>query len=259
MFRQSLSQKHYRLPVVVGLVFIMGIGAVSDAKDLSIDQIIAKTDEAMTKAKDQYFEYDLVTKEQGKKPRVLRFAVTIKGDKKRFIEFLSPGDVKGMKFLVLDVDKMYVYLPAFRKVRRVASHVRAQGFMGSAYTQEVMALTKFGEVFSGKLLDQDDKEWRVEFTLKKGKVFSYPKLIVKIRKDIFQPTLIEYYNAKGAKLLTEKREGWQCADGLCNPRKMSMVDHSRGDMESFMIQRAWKHNTGVDDRLFSVRSLQRRR
>lgn len=258
MIRKKLEEHiNLRLAITVGLLLSFGVSV--SAKDLSTGEIVAKTDEAMTRAKDQYFEYDLVTKEKGKKPRVLKFAVTIKGEKKRYIEFLSPGDVKGMKFLVLDVDKMYVYLPAFRKVRRIASHVRAQGFMGSAYTQEVMALTKFGEVFSAKLLDQDEKAWRIELTLKKGKVFSYPRLIVKIRKDIFQPVLLEYYNDKGVKLLTERREAWRCKENLCNPRKMSMVDHSRDDIESFMIQRAWKFNTGVDDRLFSVRSLQRRR
>lgn len=234
-------------------------GPARTAEPLTAEQIIQKTDATMTRARDQSFEYDLITYEPGKDPRVLKFEVIILGDKKRRIEFLAPGDVRGMRFLVLDVDQMYVYLPAYKKVRRVASHVKSQGFMGSTYTQDLMSLTKFGETFTGKLLGEDETHWILELIKRPEKVWSYPKLHVKIRKDMFQPAVLEYYNDKGAKLRTETREGFRCEQGLCNPRKMTLLDHTRGDMKSEMIQRAWKPNTGVAESEFTVRALQRKR
>ncbi len=239
--------------------FVICLAGTSLAEKLTGEEIVKRTDHAMTKADDQLFVYDLVTYEPGKDPRVLRFQVHIKGDKKRRIEFLAPGDVKGMRFLVLDVDQMYVYLPAYKKVRRVASHVKSQGFMGSAYTQDSMSLTKFGETFTAKLIGEDDKTWTLEMTKRPEKAYSYHKLVVKVRKDIYQPQSVEYYNEKGVKVRSEVREGFQCKQGLCNPRKMTMLDHTRGDLKSEMIQRKWTPNTGISDREFTVRSLQRRR
>ena len=228
------------------------------AGDKTGAEIIALADEAMTRARDQYFVYDLITYEPGKEPRVLRFEVTIMGEKKRRIEFLAPGDVRGMRFLVLDVDQMYVYMPAYKKVRRVASHVKSQGFMGSAYTQDAMSLTKFGDTFNGELVDQDDETWTLELTKKPDVSYSYPKLVVKIRKDIHQPAYVAYYNDKDVKVRSETREGFQCKQNLCNPRKMTMLDHTRGDLKSVMVQREWKPNTGISESQFTVRSLQRR-
>lgn len=36
---------------------------------------------------------------------------------------------------------MYVYLPAFGKVRRIASHTKDQGFLGLTFSQDDMATT----------------------------------------------------------------------------------------------------------------------
>ena len=245
----------------VGGAMLLGLLAApaATAGDKTAAEVIALTDEAMTRARDQYFVYDLITYEPGKEPRVLRFSVHIMGDKKRRIEFLAPGDVRGMRFLVMDVDQMYVYMPAYKKVRRVASHVKSQGFMGSAYTQDAMSLTQFGETFTGELVGQDDQTWTLELTKKPDVSYSYPKLVVKIRKDIHQPSYVAYYNDKGVKVRSESREGFQCKQNLCNPRKMTMLDHTRGDLKSVMVQREWKPNTGIGESMFTVRSLQRRR
>ena len=223
------------------------------------EQILVMVDETMTRARDQYFEYTLATYKRGRDPQVLKFSVHIMGDKKRRIEFMAPGDIKGTRFLVLDVDQMWVYMPAYKKVRRVASHVKAQGFMGSAYSHDEMSIVTFGDIYTAKLLGQDDDEWRLELSRRPGQTYPYPKLEIKIRKDIFQPIEIAYFNDKGMKIKTESRESFECRNDLCNPRLMTMIDHTRGDLKSVMARQKWKPNTGVDDRHFSVRSLQRRR
>ena len=47
-----------------------------------------------------------------------------------------------MKILTRAAQDMYVYLPAFKKVRRLASHVKEQGFMGTAFGHEEMSLVR---------------------------------------------------------------------------------------------------------------------
>ncbi|NIM57731.1 MAG: outer membrane lipoprotein-sorting protein, partial [Candidatus Aminicenantes bacterium] len=59
-----------------------------------------------------------------------------KGSEKRMIKFLSPADQKGIAFLDLPNDMMYLYLPAFKKVRRIAAHIKNQKFAGTDMTYD---------------------------------------------------------------------------------------------------------------------------
>ena len=102
------------------------------------DKVIKQMDESMTRAKDQHFIHRVVTQEPGKAQRTLVMDVRIKGDEWRRIDFTDPGDIKGMKILILSLDQTYVYLPAFRKVRRVAGHAKEQGFMGTTFSHDEM-------------------------------------------------------------------------------------------------------------------------
>ena len=129
------------------------------------ERILRLADETMTRAQDQYFIQDLITHEPGKEPRKIKMKAQIKGTKWRRVEFLEPGDVKGMKVLVRSVNQMYVYLPAYRKVRRVASHVRSQGFMGTAFGFDDMSTVVYGDVLRGELMEETDVEVTSEFLL----------------------------------------------------------------------------------------------
>jgi len=224
-------------------------------------EIAKKMDQAMTRAKDQFFEYDMVIQKPGQEERSLIFQVTIKGRNKRRLNFLEPGDVKGMKFLVLSTTQMYIYLPAYRKVRRVASHVRDQGFMGSAYSQEDMAIVTYGDYMEPKLISDDKDTWTLEMTRRKGKEkdFPYPKLQITLDKKMYQPVKIEYFNDDGKIIKTETRTDFECKGNICNPKVMKMVDHRRNDVVTYLKRRKWKLNTGIKDSYFTVRSLQRRR
>ena len=63
----------------------------------------------------------------------------MKGEK-RLTEFTDPPEMKGMRILILSPTRMYIYLPAYKKVRRVASHVSAQGLLGPAFASDDLAV-----------------------------------------------------------------------------------------------------------------------
>jgi hypothetical protein len=247
------------LPMVAIVVGgLMGGALPIQAEDLSPgDKVIKLMDESMTRAKDQYFQYEFVILEPGKAPRRLLMEATIKGSTWRRVEFLAPGDVKGMRVLTLSLDQQYVYLPAFRKVRRVASHIRNQSFMGSSYSYDEMATVTYGDLFAGEVVSENEKEWVVIGTRRPGKDFSYPKIEFTILKETTQPSLIKYFNDKGVVLKTEQRVDYDCQENLCNAKEMSITDHTRNNLVTKMIRKQWKRNTGISDDFFTVRDLQR--
>jgi outer membrane lipoprotein-sorting protein len=221
------------------------------------EKVIRLMDETMTRAKDQSFTYEVITQEPGKAIRTMGMKVQIKGDRWRRIEFLSPGDVKGMKVLVLSLTQMYVYLPAYHKIRRVASNVRSQSFMGTALSQDDMSITRYGETFSGKLLSEDQTSWKVLATRRPGQEFTYGKLEMTILKKEHHPTQIIYYNDQGVKLKSETRVGYSCKEDLCNAKEMTMVDHGQNGLKTTLKLKDWKVNEGLPDALFTPRSIQR--
>jgi hypothetical protein len=220
------------------------------------ERVIRQMDQAMTRAKDQSYTYDITTQEPGKAPRKMSMNVKLKGTQWRRVEFLSPGDVKGMKVLILSLSQMYVYLPAYHKIRRVAGHVRSQSFMGTALSQDDMSIVTYGDVFQGKLLSETKTHWRVEGGRRPGKDFPYGKLEFLVRKDMQQPSEIHYYSDKGVKLKTETRGEYECRSNICGPRVLKMVDHTRNGLWTELSQTQWQINTGVPDSYFTPHSLQ---
>lgn len=215
------------------------------AKDSS--DILAQVDDALTNAKDQAMEFELVTQEPGKAARNMVFKVFVKGREWRRIDFVAPGDVKGMRILVRSADNMYVYLPAYRKVRRVASHVKEQGFMGTAFSHDEMSLVTFGPTFTSKLVEEGDKFWKLALTRKEGSEFPYAKLNLEVRKDLKQPVEIQYFNEDGVKVKTEVRLGFKCQEGLCAPSVIKMTDHTRNNLVSELKMRKWSPDSGLGE------------
>ena len=70
-----------------------------------------------------------------------------KGSEKRFVKFLSPTAQAGIAFLSLPDDVMYIYLPALKKVRRIASHVKNTKFAGTDFTYEDMEAARYSDKY----------------------------------------------------------------------------------------------------------------
>ncbi len=222
------------------------------------DRVIRLMDEKMTLAKDQSFVFEVITQEPGKALRKMSMKVQIKGKTWRRIEFLSPGDVKGMKVLIRSLSQMYVYLPAYHKIRRVASNVRSQNFMGTANSQDDMSITTYGNIYAGKLISETKDTWKVMGTRRPGKSFPYRQIEFTILKKERHPSKLVYFSDKGKKLKTETRTDHKCKGKICNAFTMKMIDHTRNGMWTKLLMTNWEVNSGLPDSHFTSRSLQRR-
>lgn len=220
------------------------------------ESLLSMTDEAMNRAQDQQFEYEMIDHAPGKDPRSLALTVSIKGDK-RLSELSAPADVRGTKVLVLSPTQMYIYLPAYKKVRRIASHVTEQGFMGTAYASADLSLVTFGDKYTAKLLGETRDAWKLEMTAKPGMELAYPKVVVTVGKQLRLPDEIEFWSADGVKLKTEQRIGYECQGKVCTAKTHKMTDHSSNGHWTELVRKGWKVNPGLKDDLFTQRYLQK--
>jgi outer membrane lipoprotein-sorting protein len=221
--------------------------------DAAGDGVLARMDAAMNRAKTLKFEYEIRNKEAGKDERTLGMKVMLKGEK-RFSEFTAPADMKGTKVLILSPTQMYVYLPAFGKVRRIASHTKDQGFMGLSFSQDDMATTAYGPQYTAAVASEDAASWKLVLTPKAGQETSYAKIEVTVAKDKHVPSELKYFNAEGKNVKTEVRTGYSCEGDVCTPGELKMTDNVKGAWTK-LVAKSREVNKEISDDVFSQRSL----
>lgn len=224
--------------------------------DAAGDKVLASVDTALNRWKTQYIKYDVTNQEPGKAERKLELEVKLKGEK-RLTEFLAPADMKGTKVLILSSTQMYVYLPAFGKVRRIASSVSDQGFMGLTFTQTDLSLTRYSEMYTAQLASEGGDSWKLVATPKAGKEVPYAKIELTVSKANTLPTELRYFNASGTHIKSETRSNYTCEGNVCTAAEMKMVDHTKGGHWTRLVRTGWKVNESIADEVFSKRSLEK--
>jgi len=237
--------------LAVGLSF-----AGAAVADEAGDAVIAQMDAATGKAADLQFKYDVVHQEPGAAhPRTMQFTTKVKGEK-NVTEFLAPADQKGTRVLTLTRTQMYVWLPQFQKLRRVASSSTEMGFMGTTFEYEDMATYSYASLYTGRILEENAEQWVVEAVAKPEAEVGFKTLRFTIRKDMQVPTKIEYLAADGTVARTNTRDDYVCDAGVCVFSVMRMTDHRRNDVWTELRMVEWKHDQGLSDDIFTVRAIQ---
>jgi len=243
------------LPAGASALAFMAMTSQASA-DAAGDKVLASMDTALNRWKTQHLKYDVTNQEPGKAERKLELEVKLKGEK-RLTEFLAPADMKGTKVLILSSTQMYVYLPAFGKVRRIASSVTDQGFMGLTFTQTDLSLTRYSPEYTANVASESGDSWKIVATPKAGKEPPYAKIEFTVSKQSSLPTELRYFNAAGTHIKTETRTGYTCEGDVCTPTEMKMVDHTKGGHWTKLTRKAWKVNDSIADEVFSKRSLEK--
>ncbi len=220
------------------------------------DEILKMAEDAMNAPQDRTAtENMLLIKADGtKKQRKIRFYQ--KGSDKRLVVFLSPADVRGVGFLSLSEDRMYLYLPAFRKIRRIASHIKNEDFMGTDFSYEDMAETEYTDDYTATLENEGADQYVLELRPHPDPDVSYSRQRMWVDKKTFIPVRTEYYS-KGGKLIKVMRaESIKEVDGYWFPMKITMKTVKTGHKTLLEIVDI-KHDTGLSDRFFTERNLKR--
>lgn len=218
------------------------------------NSVLAKVDRAQKQYTSLMLTYGVETHESGRSDLYMKIRTRFKGNR-QFTEFLAPGDVKGTRVLHLSDTKMYIYMPAFRKVRRIASHMNEQGMMGTTFSGRDMHITQYGEYYDAKLLSESSSSWSLRLEARPDTRAPYPKMELKVSKKLTLPTEIKYFNDQGKHIKTETRWDFVCEGKVCLARHQRMADHTKGDKYSQVNLQDHEINPSIPDKLFSKRSL----
>jgi hypothetical protein len=215
-----------------------------------------KVDEAVNRWKSLDIKYKIATTKNGGDASHLKLRMRIRthgGENQQLTEISAPADMKGTKVLIKSPTEMYIYLPAFKKIRRIASHVTEQGFLGTALSQRDLSLTHYAKYYRAKK-DKDSAKSMTLLLTAKGDDAPYARLELDIDKSKWLPTEIRYFNEKGAHIKTETRTDYECKGNICLPGVQKMTDHTTGVSSTLKMKKP-KIDKELDDKLFSKRYL----
>ncbi len=238
-----MKAKHILL-ILVAFVFSF------NTKAQTAQQILDKVDQLTSAPQDAKQTIRMTLTDRNGHEQVRTAIIWQKDKNKRLIKFTSPAAYKGIGFLSLPNDVMYVYMPAYGKERRIASSVKNQKFAGTDLTYEDLQAKSYKNKYNAKLLSKDADKFVLELTPKERS--QYSKAILTVNKD-YLPVQVEFYNRgnKKAKVLTfnfvKSGNYWYAKTMTAKDLK---TKHS-----TKMEVLSTKFDTGLSDDIFSVRFM----
>ena len=186
------------------------------------------------------------------------------GDKGMII-FDDPADVKGTVFLTFThkagPDDQWLYLPALKRVKRIASANKSGPFMGSEFSYEDLASQEV-EKYTYKYLRDEDLDGRAHFVIERYPVdpkSGYTRHEVWMDQDEYRVWKVDFYDRKESllKTLTMTRYN-QYLDRYWRADRMDMINHQTGKSTTLQWS-GYEFQTGLGDKDFNRNALAKAR
>lgn len=190
---------------------------------------------------------------------------TLEGDKgdKTLSIFISPADIKGTKTLThekLDKDDdQWLYLPALKRIKRIASRNKSGSFMGSEFSYEDIGTQNYQKfIYEGNAtqIDINGTKLYKSTRIPKDKNSGYTKQILYIDTKDLLVRKIEYYDRKSELLKIAIFEDYQYIDGIARIGKITM-QNIQNDKSTIIIWESDKIKVGLKDKDFNKRELKK--
>jgi hypothetical protein len=173
--------------------------------------------------------------------RVLNLEVDNEGDKGLTI-FDEPKDVRGTAFLnhshVGKPDDQWLYLPAVKRVKRIASRNKSGPFMGSEFAYEDLSSFEL-EKFKFTYLRDETVLNLPAFVVEQvptDEFSGYSKAIAWVDQKDYKVLQVEFYDKKNALLKTLQMHDYQLyLEKFWRPMKMTMVNHQTGKSTDLIV------------------------
>jgi hypothetical protein len=153
------------------------------------------------------------------------------GDKS-LLTFLTPADVKGTKMLTHEYinkdDDQWMYLPALKRIKRIASRNKSGSFMGSEFSYEDTTnpnYKKFKYDNKIEIVILDGVEYYKGIRYPKDKYSGYSKQITYIDKQSFLVKKVEYYDRKKEHFKTAIFTKYEKIQDVWMMREIIMTNH----------------------------------
>jgi len=179
--------------------------------------------------------------------------------------FLSPKDQKGTALLTHQHknrdDDQWLYLPALKRVKKIASSKKSGPFMGSEFSFEDIGGQSI-EDYTYKYLRDENYEGQDCFVVESypvDKNSGYTRIQAWMDKEHYRTLKVEFYDRKNSHLKTLTASGFKLYnDKFWRPDELLMVNLQTG-RSTILKQTNLQFKTGLSESDFNKNSLKRAR
>lgn len=224
-------------------------------------EVLKMADQAFKAPPDVTAETKMILVDSNGKEKVRDMMTWIKNfpgqdkDSWRLMKFSAPSDVKNIGFLSLDEDLMYLYMPEFKKNRRIASHNKKDSFVGSDFFYDDLSASDYSKHYDAEIISEDDSSWKLSLKLRPSSDKPYPSGTITVDKVSHMFTKGEFNDSSGQlwKILNNKNEKygnyWISVD-------ITMEDVKKNHKTTLRMENV-KVDTKLEDKMFTERQLKR--
>ena len=203
-----------------------------------------------------------ITNKKGRKRTLKVKSISKDNSEKQILWFLSPADDKGIAYLKIEHknkdDEIRLWLPAFKKIRRISAKKKADSFMGSDLSYEDMTSRQI-EDYNFTIIKEDNINNQDCYVMKsepkKGIKSEYSKHLTWVTKNKYLPVKEESYDNEN-KLLKAKSFKYVNLNSFDLVSEI-FVENMQKKTNTLLKLSNLRVNTNVKDNLFQEKNMKR--
>ena len=246
------------IPILLTLVLILLLPLTAAPQPQEIMDKVMEMQSSNSSAMD--LELTLIDSGGQERTRRLQtLSLTEDGKTSSITVFLSPSSVKNTRFLAVENDQdktdQWIYLPALKRVKRIAANEEGGSFMGSDFSYADMASTTYdADEATHTLLGETATTYTVRSVPFNST--TYGKTETTVDKDTYLPLQVNFYAKDGStlekQLVTQQIEQM---DGKWIPKIITMTTIASGHSTRIEILQA-QYDIAMNSNYFTTRFLE---
>jgi outer membrane lipoprotein-sorting protein len=238
------------------LLIAVSIPCTAKGEQLTATDILERVDKISSAPEDRTATMKLILIDKNGNEQTREIRMIQKGADKRVGKFLSPADQKGIGFLSLPGGIMYIYLPEYKKTRRIASHVKNTKFAGTDFTYEDMEAKRLSDDWNPVLEGSENGFYILILTPKEGVHTDYSKQKMWVSKETFYPEKVELYDRGNNLRKAMTAEEIEQIDGYWTAT-ITVMEDVKIKHKTKMILEEVEYDTGIKESTFTERYLEK--
>jgi len=238
---------------LLSILTLVFAGLISSANAQDAMTILKKMDATAAAIKDKSVSMKMVMvnlkskKEESKEAELLQ-----KGMNMKLFRYTAPPSDAGIATLSLPNNEIYVYLPMFKKPKKITNLAESGAFNKSDFSLEDMATQAYSDKYTPTLLSTNATQYVLELKPKDPKS-PYSRLVISINKTTYCAEQIEYFDSKN-NAVKKANYHYKKVSNLWVADEVSMEDLKKQHKTTLYMSNV-KLNQGLKDELFTLENL----
>lgn len=237
--------------LLIMLLFVSADAGIKAQADASV--ILRKMDDVMLAVKDKTVTVRMVLLNiKSQKEKVKEATLMQKGSATKLFRYTAPPSDAGIATLTLPNKEVYLYLPMFKKPKKITNLAESNAMNKSDFSIEEMATKAYSDAYTPELLEENDATITIDLRAKDEETM-VKHIVVHINKDHYYPEQFDFYDKKD-QVVKKSLYHHIKIDGLWVADTVSMKDLKKNHMTTLYMTDI-KINQGLKDDLFTVENM----